>query len=428
MRTHIFILIAALFLPLVPVQAAPPSPVISFQGRLLDPVTGLAKPDGAYSATFQLYHAASGGSALWTETKFVTVANGFFTTLLGDTTTLDPANFDQYNIWLGITLPGDAEMVPRHRISYAPYSITALTLGGVASYQFVRSDTWGTLSANSAANPALAITQTTDQPALTATSQANSSGEAALKGIAGSASASTINSAAAVLGTSSNYRGVIGVSTNADGVFGWSTSQSGVNGQSLDGYGLNAYSSTNHAIYAYAASASKHALYASGSVAATKLVYNTARTHYFSIPGSEFSPRAVSSAVAYVSGYGNEGAYITAGGEYIMKAPVHLPDGATVTNLQSVLEDSTTAYGLIARLYAYSAGGGETTMAEISTGTANNAGILTYNTSAITAPVIDNVNYSYGILVLSSGLSWSVPGSLLKVKRVRVDYQISEAE
>ena len=44
--------------------AASPAPAISFQGRLLDPVTVLIKADGAYDATFLLYQDPAGGTAL----------------------------------------------------------------------------------------------------------------------------------------------------------------------------------------------------------------------------------------------------------------------------------------------------------------------------------------------------------------------------
>ena len=70
------------------------APVLNYQGRLLAPGTNQPKPDGDYSVTFGFYGFSSGGSALWSETKTVTVSNGLFSTLLGDTTPLDLKDFD----------------------------------------------------------------------------------------------------------------------------------------------------------------------------------------------------------------------------------------------------------------------------------------------------------------------------------------------
>ena len=70
---------------------APASLVLNYQGRLSDPLTGAAKPDGTYQMAFALYEVASGGAPFWTESKDVQVRGGLFTTLLGDATSLDPA-------------------------------------------------------------------------------------------------------------------------------------------------------------------------------------------------------------------------------------------------------------------------------------------------------------------------------------------------
>src|SRR5512139_2484874 len=52
------------------------SPVIHYQGRLLDPSTGNPKPNGTYNMTFRIYDVAMGGTALWSEAKSVFVGNG----------------------------------------------------------------------------------------------------------------------------------------------------------------------------------------------------------------------------------------------------------------------------------------------------------------------------------------------------------------
>lgn len=106
---------------------------IHYQGRLLNPVTGQPKPDGAYTMVFNLYAAASGGSALWTESKNVLVDKGLFSTLLGDTTSF-PANlFTGQPLYLGIAVGGDPEAIPRQRIASVAYAIFASTAGDAAT-------------------------------------------------------------------------------------------------------------------------------------------------------------------------------------------------------------------------------------------------------------------------------------------------------
>ena len=100
--------------------------LISYQGRLSNvsgPITATV------SMTFTFWDAASGGNVQWQEAnKLVSVNNGFFTTLLGDSTTIAPTIFDGRNLWLGVQVESDAEMSPRQRIASVPYAFTANTL------------------------------------------------------------------------------------------------------------------------------------------------------------------------------------------------------------------------------------------------------------------------------------------------------------
>jgi len=96
--------------------------LISYQGRLLD-AAGNPVADGPYAMTFRLYDVSAGGMALWTEPKTVTVSDGLFTTLLGDTTALGLSLFDGRDLWLGVQVGADAEMTPRQRIVSVPYAI-----------------------------------------------------------------------------------------------------------------------------------------------------------------------------------------------------------------------------------------------------------------------------------------------------------------
>ena len=130
--------------PPAAVAAAPiAAPVINYQGRLVDPATNAPISDGSYTMAFALYTAETGGTPVWTESKDVNVSNGLFSTLLGDTTPLNAADFNSQGLWLGIQVGSDPEMTPRQRIGYAAYAMHALdadTLDGQQSSDFAAAD------------------------------------------------------------------------------------------------------------------------------------------------------------------------------------------------------------------------------------------------------------------------------------------------
>jgi hypothetical protein len=120
--------------------AAPVAPVLSYQGQLLDPFTGLPKPNGGYPMVFSIY-AQAGGTALWSESKSVQVTDGYFATLLGDTAPLNLNIFNGQVLLIGVQVGFDPEATPRQRLAYAPYALyagNADTLDGLDSSAFAR--------------------------------------------------------------------------------------------------------------------------------------------------------------------------------------------------------------------------------------------------------------------------------------------------
>lgn len=105
------------------------TPALHYQGRLLDPINGQAKADGAYAFTFRIYNTATGGAPLWTETKSVNVNKGLFSTLLGDITPLDSAIFPGQELYLGVTIGTDPEAAPRQRLAHVAYAMYAEKAG-----------------------------------------------------------------------------------------------------------------------------------------------------------------------------------------------------------------------------------------------------------------------------------------------------------
>ncbi|MEW6752420.1 MAG: hypothetical protein AB1505_15760 [Candidatus Latescibacterota bacterium] len=100
----------------------------SVQGVLRNP-QGRTVADGSYSLTFRLYTAATGGSAVWTETQgSVPVQHGVFGAELGAVTSLASLPFNS-TYWLGIAVASGAEMEPRIKLAATPYTLSVLGTG-----------------------------------------------------------------------------------------------------------------------------------------------------------------------------------------------------------------------------------------------------------------------------------------------------------
>lgn len=103
---------------------------ISYQGQLTQAGGGGALP-GPARLEFRLYDAASGGVPLWTETHpTVALASGVFSVQLGSATPLG-LPFDR-PYYLGVSVNGAAELVPRTPLSSAPYAMHAQSAQTIA--------------------------------------------------------------------------------------------------------------------------------------------------------------------------------------------------------------------------------------------------------------------------------------------------------
>jgi len=101
--------------------------------------------NGAFTGTidmaFALYDGLNATSSAWSETQSVTVQDGRFHVLLGDSTAITPADVDVTDLYLGVTVATDDEMV-RVALSSVPYALrateaaNAATVGGQAPSEF----------------------------------------------------------------------------------------------------------------------------------------------------------------------------------------------------------------------------------------------------------------------------------------------------
>lgn len=114
-------------LAMTSVQAAPPSQ-LSYYG-ILRGDDGAVVADESYTIRFALYSVASGGTAIWQETKTVAVEDGLFAVKLGTATALSPSLFTG-TLYLGIKVESDSEMSPRTELLSSPYALNAIQLEG----------------------------------------------------------------------------------------------------------------------------------------------------------------------------------------------------------------------------------------------------------------------------------------------------------
>ncbi len=91
----------------------------SHQGRLLNSA-GQPVPDGNYTLRYRLFHVASGGAPVYTQTNTVAVSGGLFDTSIGLTGAITPEIFAQPT-WMEIAVNGEI-LTPRQRLEGAPYA------------------------------------------------------------------------------------------------------------------------------------------------------------------------------------------------------------------------------------------------------------------------------------------------------------------
>ncbi len=119
-----------LLILMIPVAAillaacVPLTPQFSHQGRLLDD-SGEPVADGDYEVMYRIYQTETEGTAVYTDTQTVAVANGLFTTSLGLTDEI-PADVFALPTWLDITVDGET-LTPRQRLLGAPFAFSLVT-------------------------------------------------------------------------------------------------------------------------------------------------------------------------------------------------------------------------------------------------------------------------------------------------------------
>src|SRR3989344_4292393 len=107
------------------VSAAALPQTMNIQGRLSD-ASGTPVASADYNINFTIYSTDSGGTELWSESRTVSVSNGFYDIVLGTVTPIALPFEDQY--YLGIKVGSDSEMTPRVKLTAVPYSFISYNI------------------------------------------------------------------------------------------------------------------------------------------------------------------------------------------------------------------------------------------------------------------------------------------------------------
>jgi hypothetical protein len=144
--TLALIVLVVLAIPAIagPSQApsATSTSTVSYQGRLTD--SGGTPLTGTYNLEFRIYDVPTGGAPLWTEmwtgANAVDVSDGLFNVMLGSINNALASAIEGYDeLYLGITVGTDSEMVPRVQLGSVPYSMMAQTLMGQVTTEQIAS-------------------------------------------------------------------------------------------------------------------------------------------------------------------------------------------------------------------------------------------------------------------------------------------------
>jgi hypothetical protein len=157
------------------------------------------------------------------------------------------------------------------------------------------------------------------------------------------------------------------------------------------------------------------------TLTASKVAYSPSRTHYLVISGPDFVPR--DNNLEYL--VYPPGVYVTSNRSVSgMEAPVHLPDGAVVTEVRAFFYDNSP-YDAFLNLYSFNlidGYGGAMISTLFSRGNDGYFSVTGY-LSPETDFTIDNERHAY---TLEAG--FEPGGSDLRLVAVRISYTISEAE
>ncbi|MFA6082137.1 MAG: tail fiber domain-containing protein [Patescibacteria group bacterium] len=132
--------------------------------RVIQPSTRTPIDDGNYTVRYSIYatdrttadpYPSNSDTALWTETKTIAAKNGILYTLLGSSTAFSSSlDFSSNNLFIGIRIGTDPELVPRRQLGTVASAINSDKLQnmepGTGASSVIYSNTSGSVSISSA--------------------------------------------------------------------------------------------------------------------------------------------------------------------------------------------------------------------------------------------------------------------------------------
>jgi hypothetical protein len=129
-RNKAFLAVCTLLTVLL-LSACTLEPITSYQGILTD-AGGNPVADGTYSAEFRLYDVSTGGTALYTEARTLTVDGGLFDTTIGSSDV--PTELYAEQLYLEVVIEGEV-LTPRQALRGAPYAFSLASGAVVQAYE-----------------------------------------------------------------------------------------------------------------------------------------------------------------------------------------------------------------------------------------------------------------------------------------------------
>jgi hypothetical protein len=212
--------------PLRPQETEAVASAVPIQGRLTDadgnPLTG------GYSVIARIYDARAGGTELCSDTDTVIVEDGLFNMYLDGANGCSSSDIDGKQLYLGITVGSDPEMIPRQGIYPVPYAWSlrpGATISGTINGAVLHIENWNT---SGRALRAYAMATSGETYGVVGASRSSNGyggyfyNTAAGDGVKGEGWFGVYGSgtSAGVRGQSESGEGVYGLSTNGDGVAG----------------------------------------------------------------------------------------------------------------------------------------------------------------------------------------------------------------
>jgi hypothetical protein len=119
--------IALIAVALIPALATATPTTVAHQGRLLD--TQGAPLEGQHDIQFRLWDLSE-GSQIWTETHALFLSDGYFSTVLGNSSPIDSTVLDDDDIELGYEIDSNGELTTRQRLNSVPFAVVAHSVSG----------------------------------------------------------------------------------------------------------------------------------------------------------------------------------------------------------------------------------------------------------------------------------------------------------